>query len=82
MRDDVQSRSCEPSRAAAAFGPLFKMTEGPASGQVKSGAMNKYAAPSDLKITDIRGITIDPGWTMHDFPVIRIDTNPGGLRLR
>lgn len=60
-----------------ALGPLFKMTEGSLSAQARSGPVNKASAPSDLKITDLRGVTIDPNWNMHDFPLIRIDTNQG-----
>jgi L-alanine-DL-glutamate epimerase-like enolase superfamily enzyme len=62
--------------ALAAAGPLFKMTEGPVSAQARS-RVNTASAPSKLRITDLRGLTIDPGWASHDFPLIRIDTNQG-----
>jgi L-alanine-DL-glutamate epimerase-like enolase superfamily enzyme len=60
--------------AAATFGPLFKLTEGTVSAQARSRPPNKFSAPSDLKITDIRGCTIEGP---YDFPTIRIDTNQG-----
>ena len=58
----------------AAFGPLFKMTEGPASPQAQSRPPSRFSAPSALKITDIRGCTVASN---YDYPIIRIDTNQG-----
>lgn len=60
---------------AAALGPLFKMTEAPAgAARATAGGVNKNSAPSDLKITDMRGCTIASN---YDYPIIRIDTNQG-----
>jgi len=70
-------RWLERAAAAAALGPLFKMTQGDASAQqggVTYGPINKYSAPSKLRITDMRAIVIASGF---DFPIIRLDTNEG-----
>ena len=37
--------------------------------------VNTYSRPGDLKITDLRTVTI--GWDGWRFPLIRIDTNQG-----
>jgi L-alanine-DL-glutamate epimerase-like enolase superfamily enzyme len=39
-----------------------------------SPPVNKNSAPSDLKITDMRAVSIA---TNYDYPIIRIDTNQG-----
>jgi len=48
-----------------------RMRRGPA---VRYGAINKYSSPSDLRITDMRAITVAANF---DYPIIRIDTNQG-----
>jgi hypothetical protein len=67
--------------AAAGLGAIFKMTEDPAAGQARGGRanarygpINKYSAPSDLRITDMRAITVAANF---DYPIIRLDTNQG-----
>jgi L-alanine-DL-glutamate epimerase-like enolase superfamily enzyme len=50
------------------------MTEQSISAQAASRPPNRFSAPSDLKITDIRGCTIEGP---YDYPTIRIDTNQG-----
>lgn len=37
--------------------------------------VNAYSRPSDLKITDLRTVTV--GWDGWRFPLVRIDTNQG-----
>ena len=60
---------------AAAFGPLFKWTEAPVGAQSRTaGGVNRFSAPADLKITDIRGCLVASNF---DYPLIRIDTNQG-----
>ena len=72
---------------ASGVGAIFKMTESPASGQipmgmgpgrggaqVRYGPINKLSAPSDLRITDMRAVTIASN---YDYNVIRLDTNQG-----
>jgi L-alanine-DL-glutamate epimerase-like enolase superfamily enzyme len=80
---EVPSRRAMLRRAAAAagLGAIFKMTEDPAAAQarrpplnVRYGAINKYSAPSDLRITDMRALTVAANF---DYPIIRIDTNQG-----
>ena len=64
-------------RAAAgwpALGPLFSLSRERATAQALSRPPNQFSAPSDLKITDIRGLTIASN---YDYPIIRIDTNQG-----
>ncbi len=41
---------------------------------VQYGPINKYSAPSDLRITDMRAITIASNF---DYNIIRLDTNQG-----
>ncbi len=60
--------------AAAAFGPLFKLSGEPVSAQAKARPPSRFSAPSGLKITDIRGCTVASN---YDYPIIRIDTNQG-----
>ncbi len=71
--------------AAAGLGAIFKMTEGPAGAQapfgpgrgrpiVRYGPINKYSSPTDLRITDMRALTVAANF---DYPIIRIDTNQG-----
>ncbi len=47
---------------------------GPRGAPVRYGAINKYSAPSDLRITDMRAITVAAN---YDYPIIRLDTNQG-----
>ena len=61
--------------AAPALGPLFKITENSGIAQTNPAApVNRFSAPSNLKITDIRACTVA---TYYDYPIIRIDTNQG-----
>ena len=60
--------------AVSAFGPLFQATKGELSAQTRRSGPNRLSAPSDLKITDIRGCTVASN---YDYPIIRIDTNQG-----
>lgn len=71
-------RALRYAAVAAAIGPLFKFT-GSASAQVRpggasSGPINKHSSPSDLRITDMRAVTIASNF---DYNIIRIDTNQG-----
>src|SRR5512141_2550652 len=65
---------------AGGLGAILKLAEGPAAGQrrqsqnVKYGPINKYSAPSDLRITDLRAVTVASNF---DYPIIRMDTNQG-----
>ncbi len=63
---------------AGAFAGLFKLTEPRIDAQGRAqGApttLNPNSAPSDLKITDMRALTIAAN---YDYPIIRIDTNQG-----
>jgi len=63
-------------RAAAlsAVGPLFQATRGELSAQARQSGPNRFSAPSDLKITDIRACLVAANF---DYPIIRIDTNQG-----
>jgi L-alanine-DL-glutamate epimerase-like enolase superfamily enzyme len=71
-------RALRYAAAAAALGPLFKLSEGPAKGQmqrgpgVKYGPINKYSSPGNLRITDMRAVTVASNF---DYNIIRIDTN-------
>lgn len=58
--------------SCSALGPLFRFTAG-AQARPASG-VNKFSAPSDLKITDIRACLVAANF---DYPIIRIDTNQG-----
>lgn len=66
--------------AAAALGPIFNLTERSAASQasggqrVTYGSINKYSAPSNLRITDLRTVTVASNF---DYPIIRMDTNQG-----
>lgn len=55
--------------AAAALGPLFKASHGNANAQ---SAVNRFSAPSDLKITDMRACRVAAN---YDYPIIKIYTN-------
>ncbi len=63
---------------AGAFAGIFKLTEPQMDAQGRrQGApatLNTNSAPSDLKITDMRALTIAAN---YDYPIIRIDTNQG-----
>jgi len=69
-------RMLERMAQIAAIGPLFKWTGSAQAqrGEVTYGPINKYSAPSKLRITDMRAIVIASGF---DFPIIRLDTNQG-----
>ncbi len=41
---------------------------------VRYGPINKLSAPSDLRITDMRALTVAANF---DYPMIRLDTNQG-----
>lgn len=43
-------------------------------GGVRYGPINKYSSPSDLRITDLRAVTVAANF---DYPIIRMDTNQG-----
>jgi L-alanine-DL-glutamate epimerase-like enolase superfamily enzyme len=70
--------------AASVLGAIFEMTEGPVAAQqggggrgasnVHYGSINKYSAPSDLRITDMRVVTIASNF---DYTIVRLDTNQG-----
>jgi len=61
----------------AAGSAAFKFLEAGASAQTgQNRPVNRYSAPSQLKITDMRACTI-AGVTGLDYPIIRIDTNQG-----
>jgi L-alanine-DL-glutamate epimerase-like enolase superfamily enzyme len=63
--------------AAAATG-MFQLTRPPVDAQGNPqqapARVNANSSPSDLKITDMRALTIAAN---YDYPVIRIDTNQG-----
>jgi L-alanine-DL-glutamate epimerase-like enolase superfamily enzyme len=63
---------------ASALAGLFKLAEPSTDAQGRApGApvtLNPNSAPSDLKITDVRALTIAAN---YDYPIIRIDTNQG-----
>jgi L-alanine-DL-glutamate epimerase-like enolase superfamily enzyme len=72
-RTGISRRSLLKTAAAvSAFGPLFQATQGELSAQARRNGPNRNSSPSDLKITDIRGVTIASN---YDYPIIRIDTN-------
>jgi hypothetical protein len=74
-RTGISRRSLLKTAAAvSAFGPLFQATQGELSAQARQNGPNRNSSPSDLKITDIRGVTIASN---YDYPIIRIDTNQG-----
>ena len=43
-------------------------------GNVHYGAINKYSAPSDLRITDLRAVSVAAN---YEYDIIRMDTNQG-----
>ncbi len=63
--------------AAGALGGVLKLTEPQLDAQgrpQRPGRVNTNSAPSNLKITDMRAVTIAAN---YDYPIIRIDTNQG-----
>jgi L-alanine-DL-glutamate epimerase-like enolase superfamily enzyme len=66
--------------AAIGLGAIYKITEGSALGQTRGGAavrygpINKFSAPSDLRITDMRVVTVASNF---DYTIVRLDTNQG-----
>jgi len=68
---------------AAALAGVFQLTrpvlDAQGRAQQPPQTVNTNSAPSNLKITDMRALTIAAN---YDYPVIRIDTNPGRLRSR
>ncbi|MGQ9635733.1 MAG: mandelate racemase/muconate lactonizing enzyme family protein [Bryobacteraceae bacterium] len=74
---NILSRRKLLGRAArlAAVGPLFQLTKETATGQSQPPwGFNRYSAPSQLKITDMRACRVAAG---ADYPIIRIETNQG-----
>ena len=83
-----QGHDARPSRrkmlwqtaAASGLTAFFKLTENAASAQgrggppVHYGPINKLSAPSDLKITDMRVVTVASNF---DYTIVRLDTNQG-----
>jgi len=60
---------------SAALGAAVRAEEEPSSAQqAQTIPLNKYSAPSKLRITDMRACRIASGL---DYPIIRIDTNQG-----
>jgi L-alanine-DL-glutamate epimerase-like enolase superfamily enzyme len=57
---------------ATAFTSAFESMQ--AAQPKPAPAVNKLSAPSDLKITDMRAVTVAAN---YDYPIIRIDTNQG-----
>src|SRR5512141_2697337 len=76
----IISRRKALQRAAgfAAAAGILKLTEPKLDAQGRSqqpaATVNTNSAPSDLKITDMRAVTIASN---YDYPIIRIDTNQG-----
>jgi L-alanine-DL-glutamate epimerase-like enolase superfamily enzyme len=60
--------------AAAAQGRGGGMGMGRGGPNVRYGPINKLSAPSDLRITDMRALTVAANF---DYPIIRLDTNQG-----
>jgi len=62
-------------RGAGEGGP-FGIGVGPGRGgsQIRYGQINKYSAPSDLRVTDMRAVTVASN---YDYNIIRLDTNQG-----
>jgi L-alanine-DL-glutamate epimerase-like enolase superfamily enzyme len=77
---DSMSRRKIMKRAAgsAAFAGLFQLTKPALDAQGRPqqppARVNTNSAPSNLKITDMRALTIAAN---YDYPVIKIDTNQG-----
>jgi L-alanine-DL-glutamate epimerase-like enolase superfamily enzyme len=68
-------RWLEKAAGAAALGSVFKLVERDANAQApRAGGVNRYSAPSQLKITDMRACRVASN---ADYPIIRIDTNQG-----
>lgn len=68
-----------PSRSAVSRRKLLQgLAAGTAASSVSSAqtapGVNKFSAPSKLKITDMRACTVAAN---YDYPIIRIDTNEG-----
>jgi hypothetical protein len=53
---------------------LWSLVGAGASAHAQQPGVNKNSAPSQLKITDMRAVTIAAN---YDYPIIRIDTNQG-----
>ena len=75
--------------AASGLAAIFKATEASSSAQqaaggrggggrggapVHYGPLNKYSSPSDLRITDMRAVTVASNF---DYNIIKVDTNQG-----
>jgi L-alanine-DL-glutamate epimerase-like enolase superfamily enzyme len=77
---DIISRRKAIKRAAGAgaFAGLFTLTPSQSADAAQtrnsSRPVNTNSAPSNLKITDMRALTIASN---YDYPIIRIDTNQG-----
>ncbi len=57
-----------------AFGSAFSLMDAGTAQTRPAPPVNKFSAPSDLKITDMRAVTVAAN---YDYPIIRIDTNQG-----
>lgn len=73
---DIISRRKIMKRAAGAgaFAGLFQASQTKVDAQALQRPVNTNSSPSDLKITDMRALTIAAN---YDYPIIRIDTNQG-----
>jgi L-alanine-DL-glutamate epimerase-like enolase superfamily enzyme len=73
---DIISRRGIMRRAAGAGAAagLFQMSKTQVDAQTMQRPVQTNSAPSDLKITDMRALTIAAN---YDYPFIRIDTNQG-----
>jgi len=71
----TRRRLLQNAAGAAAFAPALQAMEAVVGGQPKPAPpVNRYSAPSGLKITDMRACTVAAN---YDYPMIRIDTNQG-----
>jgi L-alanine-DL-glutamate epimerase-like enolase superfamily enzyme len=64
-----------PAAAAGGLAAIFRFTgqaQSRSSGGVRYGPINKYSAPSDLKITDIRACRVAANF---DYPIVKLYTN-------
>ena len=65
----------ESAAGLSAYSAAFRTMDRATAAQAKPApAVNKFSAPSDLRITDMRACTVAAN---YDYPIIRIDTNQG-----
>jgi len=69
MKSVSRRKVLEHTVGGAALGAAFS-----GSAEAEPQAVNRYSAPSKLKITDMRACTVAAN---YDYPIIRIDTNEG-----